>query len=795
MPTRLTRRLETPTDTQMEMEVETPIAAEAEAIVVNQLENLSRELQKFSDHHIWGKRVTEIAYTVVKKLMPEIIVAGEKHHKEDNADSARALQETAELRSTVKDLAKAVNALVACQEARQMTDRENRLPEVQGAQTVYAMGPVYKPTKASRPQTRDTAQCQKTMPRSPKDQYHPARLIVILRGEKFDTNQLNPHRLVNLINNRLAHLDKARHLCVASAHYNYNQNLVIMLREDQKGKELKQHMEEFIDILGVPAHTIKMITDDRQYKVRINGMWTGRNGEGDLNTPGDLMEEIKRFNLILSKVKLIDIAEDLDMQVLDISQANFPTVTVMNIYNQPKPWEGQQMRDASDRLQEIRLPHNRPVIISGDWNQHHPLWSKGDQDPLNKTQNLVDWLQENDFTILNEKGVCTYHEHHRRGATSVIDLTWANANAIVLDTTKEWTIDLSLACRLDHFALRWVIDHGATEVQNPTGTRYNFKDTKPSNWQDVFDQEMGKHAERWESLRNLEANRTPEELDLDVELITEAMKCAMATTAKERKPSDKVRPWWSEALTRANDRRMALQENQCAFKAQWGSQNPEIHREICKMTNYFKRLYKHKKSKWINETLEEATPEKMWGLRGWSKGTRNYPSPAIRTTDGRTAIKHEDKCDALCTALFKPPPTLTENEEPDLMQALDHDMVHVQITQEEVREAIYRHSIKKAPGISQQPFNMVQWAWEMESETIFALMHHCIETGHHPRPWRKAVAVALRKPNKPDYSEPRAYRLIQLLKCMGKVLEGIIARRLSYMVGKGDLVPPTQFGG
>ncbi|KNZ82013.1 hypothetical protein J132_08901 [Termitomyces sp. J132] len=243
----------------------------------------------------------------MKKLMPKIIVAGEKHHKEDNADSARALQETAELRSTVKDLAKALNALVARQEARQMTDRENNrgLPEVQGAQTVYATGPVYKPTKASRPQTRDTAQRQKTMPHSPKDQYHPARLIVIPHGEKFDTNQLNPHRLVNLINNRLAHLDKARHLCVASAHYNYNQNLVIMLREDQKGKELKQHAEEFIDILGVPAHTIEMITDDRQYKVRINGMWTGRNGEGDLNTPGDLMEEIKRFNLILSKVKLI----------------------------------------------------------------------------------------------------------------------------------------------------------------------------------------------------------------------------------------------------------------------------------------------------------------------------------------------------------------------------------------------------------------------------------------------------------------------------------------------------------
>lgn len=67
--------------------------------------------------------------------------------------------------------------------------------------------------------------------------------------------------------------------------------------------------------------------------------------------------------------------------------------------------------------------------------------------------------------------------------------------------------------------------------------------------------------------------------------------------------------------------------------------------------------------------------------------------------------------------------------------------------------------------------------------------------GFHPHLWRKTIAVALRKPGKTDYSDPRAYRLIQLEECLGKVLEAVMARRLSSWIHIYGLVPPTQFGG
>ncbi|KAG5637817.1 hypothetical protein DXG03_004314, partial [Asterophora parasitica] len=244
-----------------------------------------------------------------------------------------------------------------------------------------------------------------------------------------------------------------------------------------------------------------------------------------------------------------DIAQDLDIQVLDIEQGTFPTMTVINLYSQPRAKSSlARHSDASTHLQRLRLPRDKPVILSRDWNKHHPDWSIKNSPPSDRTRRLVEWLREQGYTLLNEKGVPTYFEHRARGSTSVLDLTFANHAALAIDATKEWTIDNKLSSRSDHHALRWVIDHGSEEIENITGTKYNLKDTDPVAWQEAFTTEIATHHDRWQSLCNLQQPRSPAELDHDVELLTEAMKAATAATAKEKRPSKKAKPWWTEAL-------------------------------------------------------------------------------------------------------------------------------------------------------------------------------------------------------------------------------------------------------
>jgi hypothetical protein len=63
------------------------------------------------------------------------------------------------------------------------------------------------------------------------------------------------------------------------------------------------------------------------------------------------------------------------------------------------------------------------------------------------------------------------------------------------------------------------------------------------------------------------------------------------------------------------------------------------------------------------------------------------------------------------------------------------------------------------------------------------------------QPWWQSTTVVIPKPNKPDYSNRKVYRPIALLNCLRKVLEKLMASRLSGMVETHDLLHPDQIGG
>ena len=53
----------------------------------------------------------------------------------------------------------------------------------------------------------------------------------------------------------------------------------------------------------------------------------------------------------------------------------------------------------------------------------------------------------------------------------------------------------------------------------------------------------------------------------------------------------------------------------------------------------------------------------------------------------------------------------------------------------------------------------------------------------------------IRKPDKDDYTVPKAYRPIALLNTIGKIMDAIIAKRISYVTEAHQLLPKTHIGG
>jgi hypothetical protein len=55
--------------------------------------------------------------------------------------------------------------------------------------------------------------------------------------------------------------------------------------------------------------------------------------------------------------------------------------------------------------------------------------------------------------------------------------------------------------------------------------------------------------------------------------------------------------------------------------------------------------------------------------------------------------------------------------------------------------------------------------------------------------------VVLRKPGKPSYETPKAYRPVVLLSTLAKVLTAVVAEDISRLVEEHQLIPSTHFGG
>jgi hypothetical protein len=101
-------------------------------------------------------------------------------------------------------------------------------------------------------------------------------------------------------------------------------------------------------------------------------------------------------------------------------------------------------------------------------------------------------------------------------------------------------------------------------------------------------------------------------------------------------------------------------------------------------------------------------------------------------------------------------------------------------------------SNSSAPGISGIGYKILKWAHSTCPDVLTLLFNLCLESGTHP--WKHTKVVVINKPDKPDYSLPKAYRPISLLKCIGKLLEKVVAKRFNCNIEQHRLIPMTQFG-
>lgn len=201
-------------------------------------------------------------------------------------------------------------------------------------------------------------------------------------------------------------------------------------------------------------------------------------------------------------------------------------------------------------------------------------------------------------------------------------------------------------------------------------------------------------------------------------------------------------------------------------------------------------IEKAKKSHW-KQFLDGAREGMLWKAATYMKPRETWGSVPSLQVGCNELVDNKDKARAFLDTFF---PKMDEpNDDPPTQAPLE--LPWPPITELEIERALKAAKSSTAPGEDGLPTLVWKHLWKFLNRFIAGIFTASVKLAYHPKQWRRAKIVVLRKPGKPDYSNPGAYRPISLLNTLGKLLEAVVARRLSYLAEKHSLLPDTQFGG
>lgn len=117
------------------------------------------------------------------------------------------------------------------------------------------------------------------------------------------------------------------------------------------------------------------------------------------------------------------------------------------------------------------------------------------------------------------------------------------------------------------------------------------------------------------------------------------------------------------------------------------------------------------------------------------------------------------------------------------------------ITLHEVERTVHNLPNKKAKGPDEMANELIKLALPAIGDVLVNIFDACLELSYSPHDWKIATTAILRKFDKPDYSEPGAYRPIALLSCLGKVFKTVISKRLTHWAEPKNVLAPGHMGG
>jgi ribonuclease HI/exonuclease III len=471
-------------------------------------------------------------------------------------------------------------------------------------------------------------------------------------------------------------------------------------------------------------------------------------------------------------------------------------LTILNIYNDGKDNATIQMlskyHNENATLLERTGELDAHVIWLGDFNRHHPHWD----DPadtrlftpaaMEAAETLIEAVADAGLELVLPSGIPT-HYHNVTKRWSRLDqvfLSEQSTNIIIACETRPDTRGINT----DHLPIVTELDLEA--VITKSDPLHNFRDI---DWEQFRSALSG----RLSSLQPPRPIIRQEELDAECSSITEAIQETIAREVPITEITPKSKRWWTKELTQL--RKYANKTGRKAYKWRQDPEHP-IHKEHNEASNTYAKAIKYNKQQFWRDWLERADEPDLWTAQRMvsgpaTDGGKARIPPLKHRLDGTevTAKTNTDKSRALAKGFFPPKPQ--PDEEEVATRSPKPCSAPIKITKEQLLKHLKKLKPYKAPGPDGIPNVLLSKCADMLLDRLFHVYTAMLNNNLQYAPWKSFVTVVLRKPGKPRYDLPKAYRPIALLNTMWKLLAAVVAEHITFLSEKHQLLPAHHFGG
>ena len=428
----------------------------------------------------------------------------------------------------------------------------------------------------------------------------------------------------------------------------------------------------------------------------------------------------------------------------------------------------------------------------GDFNRHNPWWEDASnarlftQRNLDEAQILIDALADNSMdmalppytpTIVNSRGGQTRPDN--------VFITGDIANWI----TKCEVQPDDVPPLADHFP---IITYLSFPVPKPVKSRpWNFKATNWEHFRRVL-------AEKLEATPIRARLRDAEEVDGALDQLERSVLDTMERVVPKSKPSPYAKRWWTKDL---EDARREARRAAAATKIYRQFPLHSSHREAKKARNrYYELINKSKHDHW-ESWLEGISSKNVWDTHKFTAAPASDGSktriPAFTTKNAQgqpvETLDNEGKSKLLHEVFFYMPPA---DPGVDPNQCYPEPVFGFEeITDEQIERVAKSLNAYKAPGVNGISNSVLTHCADLLAPHLGPIYRATFNVGYYPNKWKTYKTVVLRKPGKPDYTTPNAYRPIALLDVLAKLLSACTKEIWEYHTEALGLLPNSQYGG